>query len=152
MKFEQFLFLTQRKKINEAASIDESKIAEYTPETLKEIEKILSPLIKKYNMEVRRIRPSVFGEPVPDIDVIVYSVIGGNWTHAQCFNQKDANDIAKLLQKVDVQLVGKDNIKIEKDTMGKTLFFGDYIKLAKLNGINIDAEKLKQIAIAGVAV
>jgi hypothetical protein len=132
-------------------SVLNESLLEYTPEAQKEIEKILAPLIKKFNMDVRRIRPSVFGEPVPDIDLIVYSVIGGNWTHAQCFNQKGATEVSKLLQSVDVTLAGKgDSIRIEKDTMGRTLFYGDYVKLAKLNGININFDKLKEISINGI--
>lgn len=100
---------------------------------------------------VKRIRPSVFGDPVPDIDLITYNVIAGNWTHAQCFSQKDANEMAKLLQKVDIKVSSNPNdIRIEKDTMGRSLFYGEYKKLASSAGININFDKLTEIAINGI--
>lgn len=137
-------FINESKVVNEA-------LAEYTPDAQKEIEKILSPLIKKFNMDVKRIRPSVFGDPVPDIDLITYNVIAGNWTHAQCFSQKDANEMVKLLQKVDIKVSSNPNdIRIEKDTMGRSLFYGEYKKLASLMGININFDKLKEIAVNGI--
>lgn len=137
-------FINESKVVNEA-------LAEYTPDAQKEIEKILAPLIKKFNMDVKRIRPSVFGDPVPDIDLITYNVIAGNWTHAQCFSQKDANEMAKLLQKVDIKVSSNPNdIRIEKDTMGRSLFYGEYKKLASSMGININFDKLKEIAVNGI--
>ena len=137
-------FVNESKVVNEA-------LAEYTPEAQKEIEKILAPLIKKFNMDVKRIRPSVFGDPVPDIDLITYNVIAGNWTHAQCFSQKDANEMAKLLQKVDIKVSSNPNdIRIEKDTMGRSLYYGEYKKLASSAGININFDKLSEIAINGI--
>lgn len=137
--------------INESESKVNEALAEYTPEAQKEIEKILSPLIKKFNMDVKRIRPSVFGDPVPDIDLITYNVIAGNWTHAQCFSQKDANEMVKLLQKVDIKVSSNPNdIRIEKDTMGRSLFYGEYKNLASLMGININFDKLKEIAVNGI--
>lgn len=137
-------FVNESKVVNEA-------LAEYTTEAQKEIEKILAPLIKKFNMDVKRIRPSVFGDPVPDIDLITYNVIAGNWTHAQCFSQKDANEMAKLLQKVDIKVSSNPNdIRIEKDTMGRSLFYGEYKKLASSAGININFDKLSEIAINGI--
>lgn len=137
-------FINESKVVNEA-------LAEYTHDAQKEIEKILSPLIKKFNMDVKRIRPSVFGDPVPDIDLITYNVIAGNWTHAQCFSQKDANEMVKLLQKVDIKVSSNPNdIRIEKDTMGRSLFYGEYKNLASLMGININFDKLKEIAVNGI--
>jgi hypothetical protein len=137
--------------INESESKVNEALAEYTPEAQKEIDKILAPLIKKFNMDVKRIRPSVFGDPVPDIDLITYNVIAGQWTHAQCFSQKDANEMVKLLQKVDIKVSSNPNdIKVEKDTMGRSLFYGEYKKLANLAGININFDKLSEIAINGI--
>lgn len=140
--------------INEFANehnLNES-IKSYEPAVAKELEKMFMPLIKRFDMEVKEIRPdSLSDNGTPSFSVIEYNVIkGGSWVSGSFFNQKDADAVYRIFNETEIACAGSSDEKygaiVQKDTFRKTIFWNELKSLAKKGNVKLDFDEILNYA------
>jgi hypothetical protein len=125
---------------------------EYSKVVQKELLRLLDPIIKAYQIEVRFITPrwyqtqggwnGVQSRVVGNLNLQIktWQVVNSNHVTGEFFNQEDAEEVAKLYKDKEVRTISHDSIRIEQSNSFSGLNTYDLGKMAEKKGIKIDMD------------
>lgn len=131
----------------ESNNVNEA-VEQYSPEIEKELMSLLALAIKKLDItNVKGIRQSSWGRPLPVIHYYPYKVVNTNWVAAQFFNEKSAKSVASMLSANDISALSKsgDPVYVEKETMTSFLEYSDLLKIISKKGISVNTKRIEEI-------